>query len=100
MKTPIASFKWWGISASFFLVIAVGTVISNLYSLWLVNNTDELGPLIAGFYVAFTLYASLGLTLLSIIMMLVGFFIRYPLKKYVAMFIISLLPVVFLGVFR
>ncbi len=100
MNQKMESSKWWERTAIFFLVITIGTVIFNLYSLWLVNHTSELGPLIAGFYVLFTLYTSLGLTLLSIIGMLIGFFIGYSLKKYVAMLVISLVPVMFFGVFR
>ncbi|MCK5071132.1 MAG: hypothetical protein KAR01_11335 [Desulfocapsa sp.] len=84
--------------ANVFLVLSVGVTLISLYSWWAANYTKELGPLVAGFYIGLMLYASYGLILLAIIGVVVGFFKKYPIKRFILTICISALPIAFLVV--
>ena len=90
-KTP----KWWLFSANILLISSVGIVLISLYCWWAVNNAKELGPLIAGFYLGFMLYASYGLILLATLGVASRLFHNYTLKPFIITIIISLLPTSF-----
>ena len=91
IKTP----KWWIYSAYILLISSVGIVLISLYCWWAVNNTKELGPLIAGLYLGFMLYASYGLILLATLGVASSVFNNYPQKPFIITIIVSLLPTVF-----
>ena len=94
IKTP----KWWLYTANILLISSVGIALISLYCWWAINNAKELGPLIAGFYLGFMLYASYGLILLATLAVASGLIHNYPLKPFIITIIISLLPTTFLVV--
>ena len=99
MNQTIESPKWWLDLARFSLKVTIGVVFTCIMSFLAAKTSffgsPDLGGLIVfGFYFILSLYASLGLALLAIIGLVTGFFLKYQLKQYVTMFIISLIPIV------
>ena len=100
MNQTIESPKWWLDLARFSLKVTIGVVFTCIMSFLAAKTSffgsPDLGGLIVfGFYFILSLYASLGLALLALIGIVTGFFIKYPLKEYVIIFVISLIPILF-----
>ncbi len=106
MNQPIEIPKWWQVSAKLLLYVTFGVVFVGTMSLLFAvtgsfSTYDFAGLYSYGIIFILLWYASLGLVLLAIIGMVTGFFLKYPLRQYVLMFIISLMPtLLFVVVFR
>jgi hypothetical protein len=105
MNQKIESPKWWRYLAKLMLIVTIAVVAFCLFTSWAIK-AEPLGKYDLGYAIGFGiyflvfLYSSLGLTLLAVIGTVVGFFLNYPLKLYVIMILISLVPILYLDVFR
>ena len=99
MNQAINNPKWWRYTAIFLLIVTIVVVAFSFFCLRATKHTDELGPLLMAMYFFATLYTSYGLLLLSLIGVIIGFLLKYSLKLYMIMAIVSLLPTVFFVIF-
>ena len=91
--------KWWRYLAKFLLIVTIGVVLLYFYGFWRIKNYVEPGEIILAFYLTYLIGASLGLALLALIGVVTGLFLKYTLRDYVVMAIISLAPLMLTDVF-
>ena len=115
MKKAIESPKWWHYLAIFLLVVTLATVLfyifgfcvfSKRYSMgcilesvikWIINTGyfahDSLGFAIGLSYLtSLSVVATWWLTAIALIGVVTGWLLKYPLRIYIWMFTISILP--------
>ena len=97
--------KWWLDLARFSLYVTLGVVLIGTMSILfaitgLFSTYDFAGLFTYGIIFVLSWYVSLGLALLAIIGVVMGYFLKYPLKQYVMMFILSLIPTLLFDVVR
>ena len=113
MNQAIKVPKWWGYSARFLLTLTVGVSFLCFVSFWSLHSSsfaslfagifgnDSLGQglgIIATY--VFSYYALSGSLLLAVLGMLMGAYLKYPLKEFVIVFVISLALVLFFNAYE
>ena len=99
MNQSFESPTWWRYLARSSLNVTIVVVFAGIMSLLFAKTgflgifgfNDRIGFV---FNFALSFYVSVRLALLAIIGLVTGFFLKYQLKQYVTMFIISLIPIV------
>lgn len=103
MNKKVEDPKWWYYLARFLLCLTIAVFCVCVFSLLATKGffgKDDFGYKLGySFFFAFSFYASLGLTLTAIIGVVAGFLLKYTLKLYVLILLVSLLPLFFLDVF-
>ena len=99
MKQPIEPPKWWLYIAKNLLIVTIVAVIYGFFCLWSMKYSGQ-GAIVGAMYFALLLILSPWITLLATIGIVTGFFLKYPLKQYLIIFIFSLLPPIFFVAFR
>ena len=104
MKQSHKNPKWWQSLAWFLLAATTADVLMCFFSSWAVNaeliGKYNLGSAIGfAFLFAYLLYASVGLLLCAVAGMAAGYLLKYPIRKFMLMAVIALVPMVYLEVF-
>jgi hypothetical protein len=104
--------KWWLIFARVILIVTIGTALLCSISFWSLKSSD-FAQYFAGIFgndslgqgigiittYMFSYYAVLSFLLLAVIGVLIGAYLKYPLKDYVVVFVITSVLVLYINAY-
>lgn len=97
MNQSIEIPKWWLNLAKYLLIFTICAVFICFSTLWAKNFGGFRNLIVLGLYFIFSFTALLALVVVAAAGILAGIFLKYPLKNYLIVLVLSLTSILYLN---